>query len=394
MDALRTFIRNNEILINSHIRELQIILNNEELIDICDKFSELKEKINNYELGFNVFVLTSDLYYRENYHSDILKAFLNPKENHHQGNRFLFVLIDLLNNSFSKFEIDKQNYLESEAKREDGKLDILILSEISKHCIIIENKIKDAPDMPRQLPRYYDDMVSKGYSVDAIIYIPLNQNKYPDTSDWNEDDFKKIKPLLCHLPAYTIDKTPNLVNEWVLPCTIVTDDIDCLSILRQYGNLVKSLNINTMDKSLIEKFYKILLEGENYKNVLSISSMLEDLPKFMALRLVDLFKNKYPNIYVYHWPDKDTQYCVLQFYVENISYKIDIIPSLEEYKVQLFRWGGESSLEVPWAAAIVKDWHITDDERYEIVFPFKEETKVIECVEEILDLVGIKQLTL
>ena len=76
--------------------------------------------------------------------------------------------------------------------------------------------------MPRQLPRYYDYMDAKGFIVDAIIYLPLQQTKHPDTSDWTQEDKHHVLPILCHLPSYTRDGTPNLVDNWIIPCSTIT----------------------------------------------------------------------------------------------------------------------------------------------------------------------------
>ncbi len=48
------------------------------------------ERYNNRtDIGFNVFTLSSDFYYRENFHSDIIKAFLNPRDKHNEENKYL-----------------------------------------------------------------------------------------------------------------------------------------------------------------------------------------------------------------------------------------------------------------------------------------------------------------
>lgn len=174
MSIFNDLVITHNQLIDSHINQLGHFLNNHSISQICDDYVEAKKY--KHILGFNVFVLTSDKYYRENYHSDIIKAFLNPEENHGQGCLFLNALIDMLNKSYSNsVRINKNHYADAVAKREIGKLDISIISEVSKHCIIIENKIYNAGDMPRQLPRYYDYMDAKGFIVDAIIYLPLHR---------------------------------------------------------------------------------------------------------------------------------------------------------------------------------------------------------------------------
>lgn len=43
-------------------------------------------------LGFNAFELVSDIYRRENFHSDIMCAIINPRSKHGEGLRFLQLL--------------------------------------------------------------------------------------------------------------------------------------------------------------------------------------------------------------------------------------------------------------------------------------------------------------
>lgn len=163
-ELILNIIHTHGQLIESHINQLIHFMNDHHISQICDDYVEAKKY--KFTLGFNVFVLTSDRYYRENFHSDIIKAFLNPQENHGQGCLFLNALIDMLNKLFSdSVRINKNHYADAIAEREIGKLDIAIFSEVSKHCIIIENKIYNAGDMPRQLPRYYDYMNTKGFIV-------------------------------------------------------------------------------------------------------------------------------------------------------------------------------------------------------------------------------------
>ena len=47
-------------------------------------------------LGFNAFALMSDIYHRENFHSDILCEILNPNGEHKEGKKFLQAFFDLL----------------------------------------------------------------------------------------------------------------------------------------------------------------------------------------------------------------------------------------------------------------------------------------------------------
>lgn len=57
---------------------------------ICQKGKLWNDKTK--EPDFNPFTLISELYYRENFHSDIIRAILDPGESHKEGNLFLALL--------------------------------------------------------------------------------------------------------------------------------------------------------------------------------------------------------------------------------------------------------------------------------------------------------------
>ena len=65
---------------------------------------------------FNVFSLVSDLYYRENFHSDIISFFLDTQEKHGAGNVFLDAFIQMLNKKGKS--IDSNYYRDAVAIRE------------------------------------------------------------------------------------------------------------------------------------------------------------------------------------------------------------------------------------------------------------------------------------
>ena len=110
------------------------------------------------------------------------------------GSSYLNAFIEMLNKKGKN--IDSNNYLDAAVTREEGKVDILIKSDISKKAIIIENKINNAGDMQRQIPRYYDYVAQNTYIVDAIVYLPLDIHKKPNTDDWTQEDKDNVNPLL------------------------------------------------------------------------------------------------------------------------------------------------------------------------------------------------------
>lgn len=285
---------------------------------ICIEYEKSKESVQ--DKSFNVFTIVSDLYYRENFHSDIMRFFLAPTENHGEGRLFLTTFISMLNKLGRR--IDPQDYCDAVVVREEGKIDVLIKSEINKKAIVIENKINNAGDMPRQLPRYYD-YLSPCYSIDAIVYLPLQRSKLPDMSDWSEEDKSNVCPLLDIIPSYDKSNIINIVDDWLMPTAKKIKNTDVLSVLRQYISLIKILNANIMDTIILEKFYRELLQKDNLKSAQSIRNMMNELPNYMALRIQDKFGARchpFSKLWIYGNHDAVFEGAV----VDNIYLKMDI----------------------------------------------------------------------
>ena len=81
-----------------------------QLKQILDRYINAKSKRGAFELGFNIFSLVSDTYYKENFHSEIISALLNPNGAHGEGNLFLMLFIEHLEKL--GISIDKNNYNE------------------------------------------------------------------------------------------------------------------------------------------------------------------------------------------------------------------------------------------------------------------------------------------
>ena len=375
MESTQAYFKEYTKIVETHLDLVMNLVSNGMIRQIAYEYSTAKQK--QTKETFNVFKLASDLYYRENFHSDIIKAFLDPNEKHLEGNRFLFAFIDMLNNCFKK-SISKPDFDDAVAVRERDKIDILVYSEKSKHCIIIENKIYNANDMPRQLPRYSDIMSKKGYEGDAIVYLPL-EKKDPNTDGWNEDDKNNVEPRLCPLPAYSQDGNANLVDDWITPCSVISNNIDTISILRQYGELVKSLNYNIMDSIVLTKFYESLKKDDNLNTAISISNMLSEIPTLMADRLVSTFKGKIPQA-INIWKYQSTC-AVIDFLFNGNNYAINF--SIENYRyiIRVFDRVNPSAL-VPFAQVkSLSCFQEKENGLYYIGFGIKDEQKVIEWVD-------------
>ena len=304
----------------------------EECRSICNEYRRSKESL--HKDAFNVFHLVSDLYYRENFHSDIICFFLDPHEKHNCGDAFLRTFIQMLNNKDKS--INPNEYHDAKSVREQGKIDILIKSESSKRAIIIENKINDAVDMDRQIPRYYDK-VSKDYSIDAIVYLPLSDNKTPDMFGWSDEDKKNVYRLLVTIPAYDKSGKTNLVDNWLRPCIMLSDNLDVVSTLRQYSQLITKLNQDIMDTIVLEKFYNELLQDDNLETAQSIRDMLiqsNGIPGYMANRIKDEYKqNCSPFDKVWIHSNNDAVFG--EVVINGIGLKIDIWCSDAGYEVRV-----------------------------------------------------------
>lgn len=230
-------------------------------------------------------------------------------------------------------------------------------------------------------------MTNQEYVVDAIVYIPLDENKKPDQSSWGEDDKKHVYPLLCIVPACETNR--NLVDNWIHACSLLSKNIDCVLILRQYGELIKLLKNKNMNNVLLEKFYQTLMgNSENLNTVISIRDMLLDLPVYMADRLVVTFKEEEGLYSVWKYRQN---FCGVYFEMNKIQYKIDIWTSVEGYAIYVFGQDRNNNGEriLGWADKIQSlqkyDFKKIDDREYrKLNYNFYQEKEVIECVREII----------
>ena len=281
------------------------------------------------ETGFNLFYLISDHYYRETFHSDIIAAILSPKGKHGGGNLYLDLFLDMI-------EVDKSNYQDAEVYKENGtndgtlggRIDIFIEGE-NNHCVVIENKLNNAGDTYRQLPKYYKYLKKKKCIIDKFVYLPLNPYKTPDKSDWSDEERKKIDEKLIIIPAYQ-EGRKNLINNWleIAEKETKTENEDAKVIIKQYRTVLKNLTIDIMSITTMKDFYNILLEGDNLKEIVSIRKMLDGLPHYLASRIVGEYGTKcHPFDHMWIWPqNQNGKDAVFEGAIVNGIYlKIDII---------------------------------------------------------------------
>lgn len=342
--------------------------------------------------SFNVFQLISNTYYRENFHSDILRLFLDPRENHKEGNKFLFIFLEMIKKAGKPIEVEA--YEDAEVVREEGRIDVLIKTSDGKNAIIVENKMNNAGDMPRQLPRYYDYLHERGYNVDAIVYLPLEKSKTPDTYNWSDTDKTNVNSLLTIIPAYDKTGGVNLYDSWVLPATKVATTEDVRSTLNQYAHLISILNTNYMDTAIFKAFYENLLQGNNMEIAQSVRNMMSELPDYMAIRIQEMFKNSCsPFSKVWRYKGNDTVF--EGAVVKGVYLKLDIVCSENGYEV-LFWTPNENKQQLFENLILtmqsVREFKQKEDGgQIEQHFKFMEEERLVDFIHELLSELSSKR---
>lgn len=366
------------------------LLSNSDLIYLSEQFDKIQKE--DPDIGFNVFTLTSDFYYRENFHSDIIATFLDPIAKHNEGNRFLDAFIDMLNLKIRKTNADglirKDYYVNALVEREKDKIDILISTTLIEkpHCIIIENKINNAPDMQNQIPRYYEVVRHRGFQVDAIVYLLLDIRKAVDKNSWqlaNVDEQNTFNEILINIPAYDSSSHEiNLVSHWIEPSIGVTNNIDCISLLRQYAELIKSLTPQMEKNSTMEELYKIITKDANLtEQAKRFINMMKCLPEIIATNLVRYFKSVPSCTRSFNWKNQNNN-CVVEFKINNVYSQIYIYTYLDS----------ENTYEVfirenyEWITAdIRKEFKPQANGSLMRRFSFGQESHVIDTIERIIE---------
>ncbi|MDE7421064.1 MAG: PD-(D/E)XK nuclease family protein [Muribaculaceae bacterium] len=252
------------------------------LIDILDSYKEACDEAEK-KVGFNIFRMLSDYYYRENFHGDILEIYLNPEGYHGEGDKFLqLFLLKFLGEEKSRHYSRNSKLFREYRINGNRRIDFVIVNENEDHCVIIENKLYDALDMDNQLPAYVEAMKEKYGTddkdpVDAVIYLPLSSEKKPDKSTWKEN----IEPKLEIIPA------EKLIKLWLDPSIGKCEKVDNQVILRHYKELLESLKPEMAKYKSSMDLYEYIKRDKNFEKVLLLKNMLNNLGKPLAIRLTE-----------------------------------------------------------------------------------------------------------
>lgn len=340
----------------------------------------------NIDVGFNLFTLISDTYYKENFHSDILYALLSVRV---EGmvRQPVEIFLDYLKGLGAS--INLRNYNSIAIEREKGRLDLLIFDTISKKCVIIENKINNAPDMDRQIPRYVKYVIEKrGLDCDCIVYLTLDGNKNPSKINWTSEEVDYIGYRLKLIAAYN-DTQNDLHSGWISKLEKRTTHIDILFVLRQYGTLLKKIGGNIMNKIIVESFYKEMLDVTRFKTAQSVKTMLEDLILFRAERIKSFFESTpapFSKIFIWQEWIVALSDCITN---DHANWSIDIGVHSDEYRFEFWNRNAENTTGTK---ELLERMGVLDNSFYEAGVRMKKQFRFPEQEQELLDYtVAFKQ---
>ena len=130
-NSLDLYKKLSEIYSNTLVQYKEILSG---LLEQAYKYHRHYENIRNeYRLGdrlrFNFFASISDIYYRENFHSDILNMILDPYTEEVGNSQFLTSFLELIGCNTDDFKSDVFCIREASLNSSDSRIDILIESK-------------------------------------------------------------------------------------------------------------------------------------------------------------------------------------------------------------------------------------------------------------------------
>ncbi len=316
-------------------------------------------------IGFNAFELVSDVYRRENFHSDILRAILDPRSKHGEGMLFLRLFVDFLikvanfrgasfkgNEGLASIKSSLQVDSDVRVVREEGHIDILV--ECADWAIIIENKINGAVDTDRQLPNYVEKTRKRLKKVAAVVYITAATEKEPNLNSWEKGDKEMVLPLLLPTIGYNeTPSSPNLVVGWLEPCELHAKSFATKAVLSQYCELLRNQSGETMNQPEMMKLFSILKTNKiGYAELLHA---IQGMPHALAVMIVEKFKER-PGLRMAPWiwrdPSKDAC-AVFDFEkikipaFKGVQFAVDICcDDLSNWGIQFFVREGSSKVDL------------------------------------------------
>lgn len=238
---------------------LQSLLN--DINVILQKEKVRKEEGRKRGERFNMFELLGVAHY-EVTHSKIIACFLDPKASHGQGDLFLKLFLNIIDDKTDLNTTKAEVYTEYDIKN-NGRIDIFI-KDCLGNGIIIENKIY-ASDQDEQLIRY-NKFADSTLTNKAIYYLTLYGNDACESSS---------KGVTYNRISYT----EHIVN-WLQSCIQHSATMPAIrETLVQYFNHIKQLTNQDMDTINKEALLKAMVA--NPEATAAICNSQEEYKKYV-----------------------------------------------------------------------------------------------------------------
>ena len=240
---------------------------------ILQKEKVRKEESRKRGERFNVFEMLGVAHY-EVTHSKIIAGFLNPQGSHGQGDLFLRLFLQMIENK-NEINIDtsKAKVYTEYGIGVNGRLDIFI--DNGSYGFIIENKVY-AGDGEEQLKRYNDFAKEKyGEGNYIIYYLTLDGHEASDNSS-NGVVYK------C------ISYSEHIIN-WLQLCICECATMPLVrETLVQYLNHIKQLTNQDMDSLNKEKWIELLADRNNFETAAEVGAFIanaDNVKEIYSLKL-------------------------------------------------------------------------------------------------------------
>lgn len=261
---------------------------NSEIKTKVDDFIEAlklnKEFFDSHEMKFNFFKILGKER-SETVHSKFLAYFLNPKENHNLGDKFIKLFIQSIDLE------QKLEYGDFEVSTEKPyRIDIFIKNKNNKYIVVIENKI-DADESDKetsteeinedsddkfQLKRYKknieDDRNFKDYIKKFIFLTPdgRSPNDPEDSKVWSSMSYEDIKEMFKKILSEKIEPNIRTVIEWYVELLekeiVINNDtkVKCQQIYDENKDAIEFIMKNK-DDVMVRKIKELYAEIQNEK---------------------------------------------------------------------------------------------------------------------------------
>lgn len=344
------------------------------MLDILAKLYKFVEKHKDYNSYDSVFKEISDVYFYENYHSDIIAYYLR---NSFVKKIFIKWLNTCINNDTKNINFDEYN--NGEVKREKNRIDITIFSNDNRKAIIIENKSNNARDQFNQVYIYYKKLLRQKINVEAIFYLNKDSIKPPDLSSLNEKQRKNINDILVKSKLVGensfVDKVINIVIDNI-------KDIRLNGLSQELRDLLYYIVYGAINMEKMEEFVSALMVDDNLLQLKKVIEAYNDIPEYLMNKYLEYINKKQTGFNV--WPANDNRTIAIDVIKNKVNYYIDINPSCDEIEFIIAMRSGSSKHLIELKEKSGSNWIFDDEYSYVLKNPLFNEKKIKKIIDKII----------